>query len=326
MANKINQITIGDMLILQLDGNPATDGIGYDCPAGSIAMTLGGSMFVKLTGPVTRWHTLTMTFLQGGNGFGTTPELFLGSNVDKNMGIIRNNLMMLQFRSQTTDVNFAPTLTRFTTDSIQIIKHITKNNEYFNYSTIFSNKYEVQPLNDVDRKSIMINSAGVFHAVHSLGVGSTHNPSDNQIALGDTNPKTIRDVSAGRMAHLYNAPLTFTIGTMEQDQGLVMMSEIIVLAVNTATGEISQRKKTFTIELLDANDRTYNSPFNADNFSWSKNVLDELDFELNFANDPNSIFDTLTNTFLNNITITGLQIGQTYHISVWQKRLSLESL
>jgi len=326
MAVKINQITIGDMLILQLDTNPVTDGIGYDCPAGSMAVISAGQMFVKLTGIATRWHTLTNSFLQGGNSFGATPELILGSNVDKNLNIIRNNITMIQFRTQAIDVNFNASHTRFTNESFQVIRHVVKNNEFFNYSTVFSNKYEAQPVLDVDRKSIMFNSAGVFHAIHSLGVGSTHSPTDNQIAQGDTNPKSIRDITAGRMGHLYNAPLTFTIGTMEQDQGLVMMSEIIVLAVNTTTGEISQRKKTFTIKLLDAVDRTYTSPFNADNFSWSENNLDELDFDLNFVNDPASIFDQLTNTFLNNITIKGLQIGQTYNLSVWQKRLSLESL
>ena len=129
MANKLFQITVGDQLIIQLDANPITDGIGYDAPLGSIGFHSSG-VYGKVVGGPTRWHSLTTSFTQGGNSFGPIPLLILGSNVDKDLQFIRNNTVILSLRKLVSP-EFDPDLVTFNKFGLDIGDHTTKNNHFY---------------------------------------------------------------------------------------------------------------------------------------------------------------------------------------------------
>lgn len=327
MINILNKVTVGDAFYLQIDGNPLQDATGLNAPLGTIAYTLNGQAYVKVgVNPITGWHPFYISFTQGGNSFGAFPQLILGSIVDKNMIFIRNNVTMINFTT-TTDPDYNVNIIRFDSSNFRIRRHIVKDNKRANFSTVFDNTYNPVPVNDIDRLSFVFDSQGTFLTRTRLGRREVQIPTANDQANGDTLVRTRTEVSGSLEGYTYTgATIQIPTKDMEPDNGRIMLCEILVLVLNTGTGEVSQRKKTFTMKATNFALKQYSVIFDADDYSFSENPLEAFSMGLSLTNNPDSIFEQATNTYINTVEIDDLVVGQTYDIFVWQKRYSLRNL
>ena len=319
MANKINQITIGDSLFIQLDANPVTDGIGYSAPRGSFAYyQTTGEAFVKVGDGNSAWHTITRTFMNGGNFFtgDSLPDMVLGSLNDKNLRFIRNNTSVVELLSVTSPVLATPNVVRLPDHQIQFVRTNSS-------SSIITNTYLVEPANDASRMNIGLNAQGVTLMQNSNGHLDVQVRTINSNAL-DTYTRRKRKVSTSRVNIPFAGPsLIIPTISMEADRGRVMITEVTVIVRNVATGQVSQRKETFTIKATDFALGQYTVLFNASDFQYFENPLENMSIALSMVNEPLSLGNQATNTYKNLVTITGLQVGQNYDILIWQERIGM---
>lgn len=326
MANKIQQITIGDALIIELDNNPVTDGVGYNAPNGSYAYyPATGEAFVKLSGNQFSWHTITNSFLNGGNFFSGLPTLTIGSLNDKNFFFIRNNVQMMAFITN-PDPEFKVPFIRFTNNEVQFVNHTAINNKFFNRSLIISNTYSTNVVGVFrDLRSMVFSVQGDKHDSVGVGVGHTINP--NQFALPDNIYKVIkREVATSKANVLFSgAPIDVTLPDNEYDWGDVMFFDIDVMGKNVNTGDVVFASRRFAIKVTDSVNKTAIIMDKQNLYDYASSLTDKLfDFDLNLSNFPNSVFQQGTNTFSSVVSLRDLTNGETYSFSIIEVRRSMQ--
>lgn len=142
MANKLAQITVGDLRVIHLDANPITDTIGYHAEKGSIAVFQNGSnsplLFIKKSAKgvnPTEWvqfvtsdeaHQVT------GNVYTNALPALLGSllgSTNLDLHIVRNSVAQIKILEDAGDYRESKLV--FLED-LEIRQHITNNNQNFN--------------------------------------------------------------------------------------------------------------------------------------------------------------------------------------------------
>lgn len=325
MANKISQITIGDALYIQLDANPVTDGIGYNAPLGSLAFTSGGAVFAKIPGPATQWHTLTNTFLNGGNNFGSAVNLTLGSIGDKDLRFIRNNIEGMAFYNQNTlDNTYAQIGIKFLNNKLRLTNHNVKNDEMLSNSIVFSNEHLALTTLQSDRTSMMRVSQGAIADVTRLGsiigFAPIKNPTtaDEDVFLAESKQGygILNKAISG-------ASTPIDLPVMLSTDAKMLFAEILVMVRNIADNKISHRKKLISIKCIDYANRQYAQVFDADAFAYYE--TDEFDFNLTFSHTTDNARPEKTlNTYLPTVNVTNLTIGQSFDIAVIATGLSFQ--
>lgn len=325
MANKISQITVGDALYIQLDADPVTDGIGYNAPLGSFGFTSTGKAFIKISGPATRWHTLTDTFLNGGNTFGSSPILALGSIVDKDLKFIRNNLEGMRFFNQATiDPDFFQVGIKFLNDKLRITNHNVKNDELINNSIVSSNTHLPMTPLESDRTSLISFSQGYNVLGANLGTiighAPTHAPTvpDEDVFLSEGKK------GVGILNKLITGAITsFNMSILQATDVKMLHVEVLIMIRNIADNKISQRRKFISVKCTDFANRQYAQVFDGDAYSYFD--TDAFNFNLSYVNtSDNARPDKPLNTYLPVVNITDLTIGQSYDIAIYMTNFTFE--
>jgi hypothetical protein len=302
MANKIFQKVIGDMLFIQLDADPTVDGIGFSAPLGSMAFNSNGQAFIKVIGGPKVWHSITNTFLNGGNNFGSAPQLILGSTVDKDLSFIRNSRISL--------VN----------DAVRLRHHTAKDGSRFSDSFTMENVHLAVSINQKDRSSVGLISQGYVFQISNLGHVELIGP------IGSFSPE--QNITIGKYKNSYAILNKLISGNFSVDTGIMvdtdsklMMVEVSVIVSNVSTGDVSQRKKIFTVKSNFLN-KSYSAVFDADIFSYFEDAVIDFDLNFSFTSDTNAVYPL--NTFKHSVFLKNLTVGQSYDIAVWVERLGME--
>jgi hypothetical protein len=319
MANKIFQKVIGDMLFIQLDADPTVDGIGFSAPLGSMAFNSNGQAFIKVIGGPKVWHSITNTFLNGGNNFGSAPQLILGSTVDKDLSFIRNSLIAQKFIKE-TNTSFYGVSISLVNDAVRLRHHTAKDGSRFSDSFTMENVHLAVSINQKDRSSVGLISKGYVFQISNLGHVELIGP------IGSFSPE--QNITIGKYKNSYAILNKLISGNFSVDTGIMvdtdsklMMVEVSVIVSNVSTGDVSQRKKIFTVKSNFLN-KSYSAVFDADIFSYFEDAVIDFDLNFSFTSDTNAVYPL--NTFKHSVFLKNLTVGQSYDIAVWVERLGME--
>lgn len=141
MANKLAQITVGDLKVLHLDANPVTDTIGYDADKGSLAVFQNGAnaplLFIKRSakgGSATDWFRyagIGEVHQVIGNVYTSALPALIGSligstNLDVKM--IRDSVAQIELLADGGDYRDSKISLL---EGLEVREHIVANNESF---------------------------------------------------------------------------------------------------------------------------------------------------------------------------------------------------
>lgn len=170
MAQKINQITIGDMLYIQLDDNPRDT--GYQAPMGSSAVYIDtvkniGRFFHKEGAGATNWREIMPWNVFGNQE--ANHRLF-GTLTNFDITFIRNNVEYIK-ALQNTDPNQKDVeISLFNRDMSIVDFDVPDGYETFGKIVVFNQVYTGETPLESDRYSFAIQSLGSFRTSCDLGV------------------------------------------------------------------------------------------------------------------------------------------------------------
>lgn len=144
MANKIAQITVGDIKVIHLDANPQTDTIGYDADKGSLAVFQNGAnsplLFIKqsakggLATAWTRFARLEEVHQVTGNIYSSALPALIGSligSTNLDVAMIRNSVAQIELLEDGGDYRDSKISLL---EGLEIREHIVNNSESFGLS------------------------------------------------------------------------------------------------------------------------------------------------------------------------------------------------
>jgi|GEM_PF-6195948 len=322
MANKINQITIGDMLYIQLDGNPRDT--GYQAPMGSSAVYIDtvnniGRFFHKENISQFGWREI-----RPWNVFGNqeSTNRFLGTLTDFDITFIRNNNEYLK-AIKNIDANYDPTTLTFQGGKLSLVRHNIKGDS-LNITTILSNKHLIEPVNDTDRENFLIGSQGYLFNYSTLG----HYKQQGSRTSDPANEQVYRDQNDNSKARKAMSPsggiCSLICNSLDYSNPDLLMTEVRVLIRRNSDGLLAQLKNTFTIK-CDETNKTYVSIFKQDDYTQYEIGMDIPEVNLTFSNQTDTYVSKPLNTCLVTANVSGLNNVETYDVMIWCTDYIMES-
>jgi hypothetical protein len=326
MASKINQITMGDSLIIQLDNNPRTT--GYSAPLGSLAYWDNGTigrLYVKIGNSNNAWNDLHYSWQYQGNNLGTVSYGILGSiaGVNKDIQFIRNGIEYSRAIENTETNQKDVTMSFFENNIVMVDVDVNSGYDFFGKSIVLHQGYTTETALESDRYNFTIKSRGQLRRTSDLGYVDECHEYDSLASI-DVYVK-----SASRGKALKNKTPTLGKLSMTAFNLNTVNPELFTIEVNAIIKRISDNKivdlkRKFNVDCTNFSTQTFTTLDRQDISSFFQFGSTTVDMELRFENTSDLYVPEVGNTLNVVLDFIGLDNLENYTIIEWTEITLLE--
>lgn len=326
MANKINQITMGDALIIQLDNNPRTT--GYDAPTGSMAYWqsgTGGRLYFKFGSNVNAWSELHYSWQYQGNTLGNVTYGILGtvSGVNKDVQFIRNGIEYLRSIENVETNQKDVTVSFFENNIVMVDVDTNSGYDFFGKGIVLHQGYTTETLLESDRYNFAIQSRGQLRRSSDLGYVDECHEYDNTLAID------VYTKSASRGKALKNKTPTLGKLSITAFNLNTVNPELLTIEVNAIIKRISDNKiidlkRKFNVDCTNFSTQAFSTLDRQDISSFFQFGSSTVDIELRFENTSDLYVPEVGNTLNVVLDFVGLDNLESYTIIEWTEITLLE--
>jgi len=321
MANKLNQINIGDMLYIQLDNNPRDT--GYQAPMGSSAVYIDtvnniGRFFHKEGAGPNAWREI-----RPWNVFGNqeSNHRLFGTLTNFDITYIRNNIEYMKAIENTDPDMKDVTLSLFQNNLVMMDIETSKGYDSFGKIVVMNQSMTTRTALESDRYSVGIQSYGFIGRSSDLGF---FDECHDVVGLNDIYVKKLSRGKAVRTATPVLNKISITAYNMNLGNPEMFTVEVNAIIKRDSDGLIVDLKRKFAVDCTNFSNQVFSTLDKQAVSSYYGFGSSTVDIDMRFENTSDLYVAEPLNTLNLVLDFIGLDNAQTYSIVEWVEITVLE--
>lgn len=326
MANKINQISTGDALYIQLDDNPRLT--GYSAPLGSLAywqdtVNNQARLFFKGGLGLNNWNEIQWAWQYNGNSLNNVSFGVFGSTSNKDVQFVRNSNEYLRALEQTQPYAKPVEISLFERN-LSVIDVTTKADyDSFGKKIIINQENTTETPLESDRYNLAFQTKGHFTTSTDLGNIDESRNFDSVFNDYVFTKKAERGKSFRTVTPTLGI-ISFEVFNLGMVSPEMMTFHLKVLIKRDSDKKIIDLDRKFTINCDDFSLQQFSTLMRHDLASYFDFGSDTVDLDLTFQNTSDLYVPVVGNTLSVVLNIFGLDNAETYTVTEWTTVTLLE--